>query len=49
MCLSVAPHLQDHQILVAEKKLDFADVVRERPQPTTSKSEWLKMRAQAGL
>lgn len=47
--LSVAPHLRDHQIVVAEKQRDFADVVRERPQPTTSKSEWLTMRAQAGL
>jgi len=41
------PHLRDHQILIAEKKIDYKDNVCNRPQPTHSKEEWLKMRAEA--
>lgn len=48
-CLRLAPHLRDHQIVVAEKIGDFDSVTRDRIQPTTSKAEWLRMRAQSGL
>lgn len=45
--VTYAPHLRDHQILLAEKQIDYELNVRKRPQPTHSKDEWLRMRAEA--
>lgn len=47
--LRAAPHLMDHQIVIARKATAFPEVVARRPMPTTSKAEWLKMRSQLGL
>lgn len=47
--LKVAPHLKNHQIIVACKVAEFSDVEQVRATPTTSKAEWLRMRSQAGL
>jgi SAM-dependent methyltransferase len=47
--LRAAPHLKDHQIVVASKTAQFEEVERNRVRPTTSKAEWLKMQSQAGL
>lgn len=41
--LSVAPHLQDHQIVVARKTIPHDEAIRRRPQPTSSMDEWLKI------
>ena len=48
-CLRVAPHLRDHQIVVASKVKEFDAVSERRPTATASKAEWLKMRSRAGL
>jgi SAM-dependent methyltransferase len=47
--LGVAPHLKDHQIVVASKIAEFEEVEKKRVQPTKSKAEWLKMRSLAGV
>lgn len=43
------PHIRDHQILMAEKVVDFADQSVKRPAPTQDMGEWLKIRQKFGL
>jgi hypothetical protein len=42
------PHLRDHQILVAEKIQQQADVSAQRPQMAYSVEEWLRLRRRYG-
>lgn len=49
MVLRVAPHLKDHQIVVARKIAEFDDAANVRAKPTMSKAEWLRILSDAGL
>jgi SAM-dependent methyltransferase len=48
-CLSIAPHLKDHHLVVVEKTKDFSELRQSRSQPTQSIEEWRKMRSAHGL
>ncbi len=43
------PHIRDHQILVAEKIVEFGEHSVKRPTPTQDMHEWLKIRELFGL
>lgn len=43
------PHIRDHQILVAEKVVDFTEQSAVRPAPTQDMAAWLKLRQAFGL
>lgn len=47
--MAAMPHLKDHHLVVATKSTDFEDVVRDRPKPTRSKSDWMKILLRAGV
>jgi len=47
--LRVAPHLKDHQLVVARKDAEFDAAANTRVKPTTSKAEWLAILSDAGL
>jgi SAM-dependent methyltransferase len=44
--MRIAPHFADRQLVVATKTEPYEDVVKQRPQPTSSMSEWLRMCAE---
>lgn len=44
-----APHIRDHQILIAEKVVEFSEQSSKRPAPTHDMHEWLKLRKSFGL
>lgn len=43
------PHIRDHQILIAEKVVEFDAQKSSRPSPTEDMGEWLKIRESFGL
>lgn len=43
------PHIRDHQILVAEKVVEFGELSAKRPTPTQDMHEWLRLRESFGL
>lgn len=49
MLFKYIPHLRDHQILIAEKVVEFSDQSSKRPAPTHDTREWLKLRESFGL
>jgi SAM-dependent methyltransferase len=49
MILQSAPHLMDHQILIATKTSEVKEIAANRPKPTKSVAEWMATRATWGL
>ena len=49
LLLRYLPHVRDHQILVAEKVLEFRENCNARPAPTDDMKEWLKIRQSLGF
>ena len=49
LLLRYLPHVRDHQILVAEKVLEFRENSNNRPAPTDDMKEWLKIRQSLGF
>lgn len=47
--MAAMPHLKDHHLVVATKSAEFEDIARDRPRPTTSMKEWMKILMQAGV
>lgn len=48
MLLRFLPHVRNHQVLMAEKVVDFPEVARTRPTPTRDMNEWLRIRQSLG-
>jgi len=48
LLLRHVPHLRNHQILIAEKEIEFSEVSSKRPGPTRDMGEWLKIRQTLG-
>lgn len=48
LLLRYLPHVRDHQILIAEKVVEFKEKSRNRPAPTHDMKEWLRIRQSLG-
>jgi SAM-dependent methyltransferase len=48
LLLRYLPHVRNHQVLIAEKIVEFRDIVGTRPSPTRDMKEWLKIRQSLG-
>ena len=48
LLLRYLPHVRNHQVLIAEKVVEFRDAERTRPAPTRDLNEWLRIRKALG-
>ncbi len=48
LLLRYLPHVRNHQVLIAEKVVEFREAARTRPAPTRDMNEWLRIRQSLG-